>query len=641
MTGRSRWVRLAACAALVTGCGESTTEPAPELTVSPDPVLLTEAEPTASLFLASGGRQAGQWQISQSPDWTTITPSSGTLTGEIVEVQVTADIAVLTDPVTLGSIQVVSDAGAGQVAVSASLDFTPRLEVSSSNVSIGSTETEASLRITNTGRSRITWSLSSDESWLTLSPSGGALDIPGSHVDVTLAADKDPLPVGSAQATLTLTTDGEPASITIPVDVAVPADPEITLSRSQLKYPGGVDARDVEISNTGKGDLVWSIATIPAWLSVQPASGTIPAGSSATATVSVDRASVPGASATGEIAFDANVTDAPTLPVIVSDALGPELGLVVLEHRVADAEYDLANDRIVTISNDPAYLHVLDVDFGTVDSVALPTTATAVAVEPAGGFAAVGHNAFVTLVDLTTLTIVDTYSVSTDVIDLVLPGNGWIHAFPRVDQWETIRSLEIATGQETLGSGTIRAGTLVRLHSSGEYVYGADNGLSPNDIEKYDIRGGPAAYMYDSPYHGDFSFAGNLWIAEDGLRIFARSGNVFRSSTIQADDMVFAGTLAGSGSLRWAVSSTLNERIYVLRESPGTELQVYETGFLGSQGTTALEAFDAPTGPVDALGHFAFVHSDGSRVYVLAQADPAGGLAQDWGLMVLDASILP
>ena len=51
--------------------------------------------------------------------------------------------------------------------------------------------------------------------------------------------------------------------------------------------------------------------------------------------------------------------------------------MVVLEHRIVDAEYDLANDRIVTVSNDPAYLHVLDVDFGTVDSVALPTTATA------------------------------------------------------------------------------------------------------------------------------------------------------------------------------------------------------------------------------------------------------------------------
>ena len=75
------------------------------------------------------------------------------------------------------------------------------------------------------------------------------------------------------------------------------------------------------------------------------------------------------------------------------------------------------------------------------------------------------------------------------------------------------------------------------LHPSGDYIYGADQGIFPSDIEKYDIRSGNLIYLYDSPYHGDYAMGGNLWISEDGLRIFTALGNVFRSSVNQDTDM--------------------------------------------------------------------------------------------------------
>ncbi|MGB7931203.1 MAG: hypothetical protein WCH04_03110, partial [Gammaproteobacteria bacterium] len=206
-----------------------------------------------------------------------------------------------------------------------------------------------------------------------------------------------------------------------------------------------------------------------------------------------------------------------------------------LNFQVIDAEYSNQLDRIVMVATNPNTLHVLDPVSGSDVSVALPLSPTSVSIGPDGQFAAVGHDGYFSYIDLSQGQLLSTYSVSTDVLDIVLAGNGYVYAFPRQDQWENIRCIELATGNETLHTGNfVYAGTLARLHPNGTDIYGADNGLSPSDIEKYSIAGGTAQYLYDSPYHGTYAMGGELWFTEDGSRIFTRSGNVFRSSSAQA-----------------------------------------------------------------------------------------------------------
>ena len=318
----------------------------------------------------------------------------------------------------------------------------------------------------------------------------------------------------------------------------------------------------------------------------------------------------------------------------------------MLAHRVVDAEYNGVIGKIITVSANPSRLHIIDPETKVVQTIDLAQVPNAVAVQPDGQFAAVGHNGWISYVDLTTRTVQRVYAVTTDVVDIVLPGNGWVHAFPRTDQWETIRSIALANGAETR-NGTIRAGTLVRLHPSGRYIYGADNGLSPSDFEKYDIRNGAATVMYDSPYHGDYSFGGNVWISEDGLRLFARSGNAFRSSEVRAEDMLYAGNLSGMSVVQWVVQSTGAGRVFAL---PGTsfnstaaaELRIYDSAFLAFRGTVPLPQFIAPgVGAFRSHGRFVFTNAAGTRVYVVLQADGSSGLALDWGWVAYSTSELP
>ncbi|MCG8468479.1 MAG: hypothetical protein MJB57_09775 [Gemmatimonadetes bacterium] len=246
-----------------------------------------------------------------------------------------------------------------------------------------------------------------------------------------------------------------------------------------------------------------------------------------------------------------------------------------------------------------------------------------------------------TIVDIEALSVDRTVPVSTDVIDVVLPGNDWVYAFPRRDQWETIRSFNLLAGTEDTDSGTMRAGTLVRLHPSGDFIYGADNGLSPSDIEKYDIRDGAARVMYDSPYHGDFPFSGNLWISDDGTRIYARSGVTVRSSPSQTEDMLYSGSLAGSGSVQWAVGSSPLGRVLAVFSGSLDQIQVFGDEFLQVEGSVSFPDFTTPSGGVTAEGRFVFAQSDGEALYALVQAEASAGLQNDWGLVVIDESSIP
>lgn len=283
--------------------------------------------------------------------------------------------------------------------------------------------------------------------------------------------------------------------------------------------------------------------------------------------------------------------------------------------------------------------------------VPLPLPPSSVSVGPDGRYAAVGHDAVISYVNLATARIEKSLQVSCDVLDVVLAGNGWVYAFPRRDQWTSIRSVQISTGTEATGSAgrQIYAGTVCKLHPNGRAIYGANNGLSPSDIEKYNIASGSLQYLYDSPYHGDYPMCGDLWISEDGLRIFTRCGAVFRSSDVQAQDMTYNGKLSQISLVGHLSHSVPQKRIVVVpgvfpfsREQPENEVQFYNYEFLSFAGRLRLPDFEVEGQSFVGRGKFVFVNNGGTRVFVVMQADPTSGLLNDFGVLTfsLDAPVV-
>ncbi len=323
------------------------------------------------------------------------------------------------------------------------------------------------------------------------------------------------------------------------------------------------------------------------------------------------------------------------------------LSRAALPHNIVDAEYSAALDAAVMVSTYPANaLYVYDVDAGTEQQQLLSRVPTAISVGPDGLTAAVGHDALITVVDLTQVgqagapapTLLD---VAADVLDLILDGRGKVHALPRLPTWNDIHTVDVATNSEQLSSGRqIYGGSLGRLHPSGDFIYAADNGISPSDIEKWDISAGAAAWVSDSPYHGDHAMCGNLWFRENGATIYTACGNTFRSSTDPAQDMTYSGALELSAprDYDWLIrslshTSMTGEIALVEAETDGcdripaeagrcyTHLATYESDFLNRQTVHAIGPVTVGERSYPQRGLFVFHDAAGARKILLSKLD--------------------
>lgn len=154
---------------------------------------------------------------------------------------------------------------------------------------------------------------------------------------------------------------------------------------------------------------------------------------------------------------------------------------------------------------------------------------------------------------------------------LVFDGLGRVHAFGnRAFSSNAMRLLDVATGADTLTlANAVNGVAHVVLHPSGQRMYFADRGVSPDDIH-VSLLGGVSSAPQDSRYHGDYAMCGRVWASPGGSRLYTACGNTFPSSTVTDQDMLYSGVMALSGP-------PLDHAAVSLSENPGgTEVVLLE-----------------------------------------------------------------
>lgn len=175
----------------------------------------------------------------------------------------------------------------------------------------------------------------------------------------------------------------------------------------------------------------------------------------------------------------------------------------------------------------------------------------------------------------------------------------------------------------------------------------ADSGVSPDDIHKFDIVDRTAAYLYDSRYHGDYDMCGNLWMTDDGLRIFTRCGNVFGSSDLQKEDIVHSGRLEGTtwvDRIHHLDHSSIASKVVAIPEvdfygdnpDADTVIRIHDDESLAVERSIQLAPFLSAGALHPAHGRFVFISADGTRAFVVVQADEASGLLNDYAIVTYD-----
>ncbi|MFZ1388107.1 MAG: PKD domain-containing protein [Thiolinea sp.] len=344
----------------------------------------------------------------------------------------------------------------------------------------------------------------------------------------------------------------------------------------------------------------------------------------------------------GEYVFDLSVSDGTLTSPVIAVKVTAQPAINALSYQVIDADYSKVLDKLVMISSTPNQLHIYDAVAHTEQTVTLPLAPTSVSIAPDGLYAAVGHDAYVSYIDLKNAKLVKNLSVATKVLDIVLAANGYIYAFPNSSQWGAIYSINIASGVVTNTHATaIHGGTVAKLHPNGLSMYGANNNVSPDDIERYDIQAGTASKLYDSPYHGDYTMCGNLWLAEDGKRIFTACGNVFTASTIQAQDMTYNGSLVELTRIKDLVHSASAGKVvaipaYVQADNMTTDvdtkLLTYDYEFLTPSTTLSLPYFVNNDQGFMGHGQFVFFNKAADTLITILKADSSAAMTNSYGV---------
>jgi hypothetical protein len=221
----------------------------------------------------------------------------------------------------------------------------------------------------------------------------------------------------------------------------------------------------------------------------------------------------------------------------------------------------------------------------------------------------------------------------------------WAYVMPANGQWTNIRSINLETGQEYLADFYAREATQMRLHSSGDYIYGLSRYIYPNDFEKYNIMQDTITEMYNSPYHGDYQLGLNFWISESGDRLYSESGCTFKTSSDQGFDILYRGSFVGMSELRSVTQSSarsLDALIGTHQDFSDKRDRIYlfSSNSLNLSQTIILP----PQIKIDEYSNWRRISPEGRYVFFDPEGDKLNvalsGLAPDgttkWGIVTID-----
>jgi len=209
---------------------------------------------------------------------------------------------------------------------------TPLLGVTPLSLDFGEITDTRSFTISNNGQGTLAWDVSGTVPWLSVSPTSGT-----GNATITASVDRSGLPAGSHSGLITVTSNGGNETVTATMVVPVPV---LRVSPTALVFPTGLTYRYLSVSNTGNGNLNWSISSDQTWLWANPASGT----NNTQVTAHIDRSGLGEPTYNGNLFVTSNGGNA-TIPVAVVG--GPDLrvdpSLLVFSESLTTNTFTITN----------------------------------------------------------------------------------------------------------------------------------------------------------------------------------------------------------------------------------------------------------------------------------------------------------
>lgn len=218
------------------------------------------------LSLNTSNYETVDYQATKQSTWLSLSNSSGSTPATIIAAAKAGDssgylpVGTYTDAITITSAQ----AGNSPVIVSCTLQIlgNPELKLSREKIEIyldpAGEQKTTSLYISNSGTGELSWSISYNAAWITLSQEQGTVTTGSNRVDITV--NSAGLSIGSYSDYLEIESDG--GNVWVPITILncnyAPGTPRLSITPSRLDFGSSSAAKFFVVRNTGNGSMNWS-----------------------------------------------------------------------------------------------------------------------------------------------------------------------------------------------------------------------------------------------------------------------------------------------------------------------------------------------------------------------------------------------
>ena len=186
--------------------------------VTPDSLDFDSTLTQMAFNITNTGSSELAWNVADNRDWISLNPTSGTVSNEIDQVSVSIDRTDLDPGSYAGDITVTSGDGSTTIPITMTVPVSQTLAISHTKLLFRTHITDISFYITNAGSGTLTWSISNNQSWLSLSPLSGNSKTEADTINAVV--DRTGLEPGDYVDTIFLASDG--GDIGIQVLMTVP-----------------------------------------------------------------------------------------------------------------------------------------------------------------------------------------------------------------------------------------------------------------------------------------------------------------------------------------------------------------------------------------------------------------------------------
>ncbi len=298
--------------------------------------------PSQIIQIKNSGVDILNYSLSDDADWASLSHSSGSSTGNINELIVSIDKSSLqaqdTDyigTITISSSEAYNSPQTVNLHLTVTEEPPPQILINTNQMTFvalegGSNPSAQTLSISNSGMGTLSYTVTSDSSWLSVSPDNGtSTDSSNAH---QVSANINGLSGGTYNGQLTVADPNalnSPQTVDITLTLSTEPLPEISVNTTRLVFYAittgpNPSSKAFSVLNSGGGTLIYTIVDNDAWFSVSPTDGTS-TGNENSHRVRVDKSSLSEGTYNGTITItDSNASNSPQQISVTLNVVPPD-----------------------------------------------------------------------------------------------------------------------------------------------------------------------------------------------------------------------------------------------------------------------------------------------------------------------------